>query len=51
MTAQMLWIILAVFVLGLFIGTNLGIMILCVLHMAGQDRPASDTIVSLGAQT
>lgn len=37
-TTQILWIILVVFVLGLFIGTNLGVMLMCVLHLAGQKR-------------
>jgi len=37
MTAQMFWVIFAVFVLGLFVGSNLGIMLLCVLRVAGQD--------------
>jgi hypothetical protein len=50
MTTQMFWIILAVFVLGLFIGSNLGIMILCVLQMAKQDHPVRDTVVSVSAQ-
>ena len=41
----MLWtlilIILGVFVLGLFIGTNLGVMLLCLLQLApkGWKRP------------
>lgn len=28
----LLWIALAIFVLGLFIGTNLGVMLMCVLQ-------------------
>jgi hypothetical protein len=51
MTAQMLWIIFAVFVVGLFIGTNLGIMIMCILHMAARERPAHDTVIPIGVQS
>ena len=47
MTAQMLWIILAVFVLGLFIGTNLGIMTLCILQIAARDRSVQDTVMPI----
>jgi hypothetical protein len=38
MTTQLFWIILGVFVLGLFVGSNLGVMLMCVLRTAGQDR-------------
>ena len=36
MSAQMLWVILGVFVLGLFVGGNLGIMLLCLMQMASR---------------
>jgi len=36
MTGQMFWVMFAIFVLGLFVGSNLGIMLLCVLRVAGQ---------------
>ncbi len=51
MSAQMLWIILAVFVLGLFIGSNLGIMILCLLNVAAQDSRAPEPMVLADAQS
>jgi hypothetical protein len=51
MTAQMLWIILAVFVLGLFIGTNLGIMTICILHVAAGDGSAHDTVIPISIQS
>ena len=49
MTAQMLWIALAIFVLGLFLGSNLGVMLMCVLQVAGRktDSDAEQVIASL----
>ena len=49
MTAQLLWIALAIFVLGLFIGSNLGVMLMCVLQVAGRntDSDVEQTISSL----
>jgi len=51
MTTQMLWIVLAVFVLGLFVGTNLGIMTICILQMAARDRSVHDTAIPIGVQS
>ncbi len=51
MTTQMLWIIFAVFVVGLFIGTNLGIMIMCILRMAAREYPVHDTVIPIGVQS
>jgi type III secretory pathway component EscS len=51
MTAQMLWIVLAVFVFGLFVGTNLGIMTICILQMAAQDRSVHDTAIPVSMQS
>ena len=51
MTAQMLWLILAVFVLGLFIGANVGLMTICILHMAARDRPMHDTVIPISIQS
>jgi len=50
MTAQMLWIILAVFVLGLFIGANVSLMTICILHMAARD-PVHDTVIPISIQS
>ena len=35
MTTAQFWTLLAVFILGLFIGSNLGVMLMCVLRVAG----------------
>jgi hypothetical protein len=51
MTSQMLWIIFAVFVLGLFVGTNLGIMALCILQVAGRDQSEHDTVIPISIQS
>ena len=38
MSVQTLWIILGVFVLGLFVGSNLGMMMLCLLQMCARSN-------------
>jgi len=50
MTTQMFWIIFAVFVLGLFVGTNLGVMLMCVLHVAGERRAEHHDLSSVPVQ-
>lgn len=45
MSTQLFAAMLTVFVLGLFLGTNLGIALLCVMQMAGRrSAPDSDLV-------
>jgi hypothetical protein len=46
MTTQMLWIAIVVFAAGLFLGSNLGVLLMCVLHMSGREQADSDDLVS-----
>jgi hypothetical protein len=46
MTTQMLWIAIVVFAAGLFLGSNLGVLLMCVLHMSGREQVDSDDLVS-----
>lgn len=50
MSAQMLWVILGVFVLGLFIGTNLGVMLLCLLQMSASSNLRNGELTPLPVQ-
>ena len=50
MTAQMFWLIFAAFVLGLFVGSNMGIMLLCVLQVAGKNTPGNRERVPVPAE-
>jgi hypothetical protein len=50
MTAQMFWILFLVFLIGLFIGSNLGVMLLCVLQVAGQDQTSDESLTSMPAE-
>ena len=47
MATQMLWIVFVVFVLGLFIGSNLGVMMMCLLYVAGQKRTQGAELASV----
>jgi len=40
MTPTLFWQGVAVFVLGLFVGSNLGVALLCVLQVAGRSSDA-----------
>jgi len=42
MTAQMLWIAFVIFIVGLFFGCNLGVILFCVLQMAGRENDRSE---------
>lgn len=44
MTAQMLWIAFAVFVTGLFLGSNLGVLLMCVLHVSGRQDSGQELL-------
>ena len=46
MTAQMLWIAFAIFVLGLFFGCNLGVVLMCVLSVSGRESDRSEFVLS-----
>jgi hypothetical protein len=46
-TTQMLWIMFVVFLAGLFIGSNLGVLLMCVLQVAGGDEVPSERLASL----
>jgi hypothetical protein len=50
MTTQLFWIIFGVFVLGLFVGSNLGVMLMCVLHAAGRDHALDEEVVPVTVQ-
>ncbi len=45
MTAQMLWIAFAIFIVGLFFGCNLGVILFCVLQVAGREERRSEQAV------
>lgn len=45
MTSQLFWIALLVFVGGLFVGSNMGVMLMCVLQMSGKEDLPSDDLV------
>ena len=51
LTSQMLWIIFAVFVLGLFLGSNLGVMLMCVLYMSGKKGAEGTELVTATVPT
>jgi hypothetical protein len=38
MTTQIFALMLTVFVLGLFVGTNMGVLLICLMRMAGRNR-------------
>jgi hypothetical protein len=45
MTAHMFWIVLGVFVLGLFVGSNLGVMLMCLLRASEKSVAGSDELL------
>ena len=48
MSTQLFAAMLTVFVLGLFLGTNLGIALLCVMQMAGRHAdPSADLVAAV----
>ena len=49
MITQMFWIVLAIFVLGLFIGSNLGVMLMCVLAVGAKDTVTNEELVTVSA--
>jgi hypothetical protein len=45
MSAQHLWITFAIFIVGLFFGCNLGVILFCVLQVAGMEERCSEQVV------
>ena len=50
MSAQLFTVMLTVFVLGLFVGSNLGVILMCLLQMAGRDRVTDAELASFALQ-
>jgi hypothetical protein len=50
MTAQIFWLILGVFVLGLFVGSNLGILLICLLQASGEGASGQEDWLSVPAE-
>lgn len=45
---QGLWIGFGVFVVGLFFGCNLGVILMCVLQMAGREGKTTEVVTTNG---
>jgi hypothetical protein len=50
MSTQIFLITAAVFTLGLFLGGNLGIVLMCLLQMADSGVPVGDDLVALAIE-
>ena len=50
MTTQMLWIALGIFILGLFVGSNLGVLLMCVLQVAAAGRDPNEELTLSSVQ-
>jgi hypothetical protein len=50
MTTQMLWIAFAIFIVGLFFGCNLGVVIMCVLQTAGRESARSERTLTYAVE-
>ena len=53
MSTQMFTILTVVFVLGLFVGTNLGVILMCLLQLAGRHPQVDDELapVEIGIES
>ena len=51
MTGQMFWVLFAMFGLGLFVGSNLGVMLMCALRLAGQSDARRYEVVAVPITT
>ena len=51
MSTQVFMWMVAVFVLGLFLGSNLGVVLMCLLQVAGRSSPANAELASIRVQT
>jgi hypothetical protein len=49
-TQVFVWMV-AVFVLGLFLGSNLGVVLMCLLQVAGGSSPANAELASIQVPT
>ena len=47
MSGQMLWIIFAVLLLGIFVGSNLGVMLMCVLQMGKRSDIRTEELLTV----
>ena len=47
MSAQMFIVLTVVFVLGLFVGTNLGVVLMCLLQLAGRHPQIDDELAPI----
>ncbi len=50
MSNQLFTLILTVFVLGLFVGSNLGVFLMCLLHIAGTERSVKPEMTGMTVQ-
>ena len=44
MSAQMFIVLTVIFVLGLFVGTNLGVILMCLMEVAGKHPQVDDQL-------
>jgi hypothetical protein len=51
MSAQMFTILTVMFVLGLFVGTNLGIVLMCLLQFAGGQPQVNDELAPVAIES
>ncbi len=47
MNAQTFASMLTIFVLGLFVGSNLGVMLMCLLQVSGRDSSLNSELVTV----
>lgn len=47
MSGQILWAVFAILVLGIFIGSNLGIMLMCLLQVAKRADNMTEKLLSI----
>lgn len=50
MSAQLLTIMLTVFVLGLFVGSNLSVILMCLLQAASKNQPGDVDVMAVTIQ-
>ena len=51
MSAQMFTVLTVVFVLGLFVGTNLGVVLMCLMQLAGRHPRIDEELVPIEVRT
>jgi hypothetical protein len=50
MSNQLFALMLTVFVIGLFVGSNLGVLLMCLLHIAGTERSVKPEMTGMAVQ-